>query len=137
MLARILSTSFFVILLIATVFAGVIKEGSLSARSNGTSITIRWLSENESGVQKFVVERKASVNSAFILLAELQPRGNNSSYQFVDETAFRALNESIYQYQVKVQFAGGATAIYGPVSVIHRTSDVGRRTWGSIKAMFR
>jgi hypothetical protein len=116
--------------------AGVIKEGSLNARSDGSSITIRWLSEDETGVEKFLIERKAGTNGAFMFLTELQPRGNNSAYQYVDETAFRILNENIYQYQIKVQFTHGSTQLFGPITVSHRTSDV-RRTWGSIKAMFR
>ena len=63
-------------------------------------------------------------------------RGNNSLYQYVDDTAFR-VSESIYKYQVKVVFSNGqAPLYYGPITVSHKTSDV-RRTWGSIKAMFR
>lgn len=119
-----------------TAFAGVIREGSFSARSDGNNIIIRWLSEDETGVSKYVLERKAGANGVFAQLAEIQPRGNNESYQFVDETAFR-ITESLYQYRLKVVFVNGAVPIYyGPITVSHRTSDV-RRTWGSIKAMFR
>jgi hypothetical protein len=133
---RILTLSLVTLLLSITVFAGAIKEGSLTASSDGSMITLRWVSEDETGVQNFTIERKAGVSGAFMLLTEVQPRGNNSSYQFVDDTAFRVLGESIYKYQIKVQFASGAIAVYGPITVSHRTSDV-RRTWGSIKAMFR
>lgn len=122
--------------LYSTVFAGAIKEGSLNASSDGTSITLRWVSEDENGVLKFVIERKAGISGSFMLLAELTPRGNNSSYQYVDETAFRIVSESIYKYQIKIVFTNGSTAYYGPITVSHKTSDV-RRTWGSIKAMFR
>lgn len=117
-------------------YGGVIREGSLSARSDGANIIIRWLSEDETGVSKYVLERKAGANGVFTQLAEITPRGNNETYQFVDETAFR-LTESLYQYRLKVVFSNGSSPIYyGPISVTHRTSDV-RRTWGSIKAMFR
>jgi hypothetical protein len=136
MLTRTLLVSFLGLCLFFTALAGVIKEGSLNARSDGSSITIRWLSEDETGVEKFLIERKAGTNGAFMFLTELQPRGNNSAYQYVDETAFRILNENIYQYQIKVQFTHGSTQLFGPITVSHRTSDV-RRTWGSIKAMFR
>ncbi|MEK7671256.1 MAG: hypothetical protein AAB344_03455 [Bacteroidota bacterium] len=136
MLKRILTLLFSVLLLSLTVFAGVIKEGSLSASSDGAYITIRWMSEDESGVAKFVLERKAGINGSFMPLTELLPRGNNSLYQYVDDTAFR-VSESIYKYQVKVVFSNGqAPVYYGPITVSHKTSDV-RRTWGSIKAMFR
>lgn len=136
MLTRSLAVLFLGLLFFFTALGGVIKEGSLTARSDGVSITIRWLSEDETGVERYVIERKVGANGAFMLLTELQPHGNNSTYQYVDETAFRILNESIYKYQIKVQFTNGSTQLYGPITVSHRTSDV-RRTWGSIKAMFR
>ncbi len=133
---RILIFPLLALLLSLTVLAGVIKEGSLSARSDGAYITIRWMSEDESGVAKFVLERKAGINGSFMPLTELLPRGNNSTYEYVDDTAFR-VSESIYKYQVKVVFSNGqAPVYYGPITVSHKTSDV-RRTWGSIKAMFR
>lgn len=118
------------------VFGGVVKEGSLNGRSDGSTITIRWLSEDETGVARYVLERKAGVNGSFIQLAEIQPKGNHESYEYVDDTAFR-ISESMYQYRLKVLFANNSAPIYyGPITVSHRTSDV-RRTWGSIKAMFR
>ncbi len=136
MLHRILTLSLIVLLLTLSVFAGVIKDGSLNAKSDGNSITIAWFSEDESSVERFELERKAGINGAFMPLAVVATRGNNSSYQYVDETAFR-ITESIYKYQVKVVFSNGTSpAYYGPITVSHKTSDV-RRTWGSIKAMFR
>lgn len=124
------------LLLALSVFGGVVREGSLSGRSDGNTITIRWLSEDETGVLRYVLERKAGANGMFMQLAEIQPKGNNESYQYIDDTAFRVL-ESIYQYRLKVLFIdGSAPMYYGPITVSHRTSDV-RRTWGSIKAMFR
>jgi hypothetical protein len=136
MLTRTTTIIFSAVFLSLTVFAGVIKDGSLRGRSDGANITITWTSEDESGVARFAIERKAGMNGTFMLLGELQPKGNNSSYQFVDDSAFR-ISESIYQYRVKVTFTSGAApAYYGPITVSHRTSEV-RRTWGSIKAMFR
>ncbi len=135
MINRILIVLFSVVLY-STVFAGAIKEGSFNASSDGTSITLRWVSEDENSVSKFVIERKAGMSGSFMLLTELLPRGNNSSYQYVDDTAFRIVSESIYKYQIKIVYTNGASAYYGPITVSHKTSDV-RRTWGSIKAMFR
>ncbi len=117
-------------------FAGQIRDGSLSAYSNGTNITIRWVSEDETGVARFEIERKAGLNGQFILLTAIALKGNNSSYEYVDDSAFRT-TETLYQYQVKVVFSGGAAPVYyGPITVRHDVSSV-RRTWGSIKAMFR
>jgi hypothetical protein len=115
--------------------AGPVKDGSLSAHSDGVRIYVRWISEDESGVARFEVERKAGLNGQFILLAQVAPRGNNSPYEYVDDSPFR-VTESIYQYRVKVVMASGEVMYFGPVTVPHNPSTV-RRTWGSIKAMFR
>ncbi|MFN0157697.1 MAG: hypothetical protein ACKVRP_06445 [Bacteroidota bacterium] len=122
--------------LLTTAIAAPIVDGSLSAISDGTSITIRWRSEDETDVARYEIERKAGVNGQFIPLVAISLRGNSSAYEYVDDSAFR-ITESIYQYQVKVVFANGAAPIYyGPITVRHDVSSV-NRTWGSIKAMFR
>jgi hypothetical protein len=136
MLTRIFATVFSVVLFVFVVYAGAVQQGSLTARSDGNDITVRWLSEDEAGVAQFVIERQSGFNGVFVTLVELSPKGNGSTYEFVDHNAFR-MTESIYKYRVKVVFANGASpAYFGPITVSHKTSDV-RRTWGSIKAMFR
>jgi hypothetical protein len=116
-------------------FAGAIKENSLTGTSDGNTIVIRWLSEDESGVVRFEIERKAGLTGSFFALSVLSPRGNNSAYEYLDESAFRS-TERVYQYRVKVVYSDGTSVDYGPITVSHQTSDV-KRTWGSIKAMFR
>jgi hypothetical protein len=118
-------------------FSGVIRDGSLTASSNGTDITIRWVSEDETGVMRYELERKAGAGQTgqFMLLDQIQLKGNNSSYEYVDNSAFRAM-QSVYQYRVKVLFTNGTSVYYGPITVAHSVNSV-RRTWGSIKAMFR
>ena len=64
-----------------------------------------------------------------------QLKGNNSSYEFVDKSAFKVTG-GLYQYKVRVingQVPAPETDI---VTVSHLTSAA-KRTWGSIKAMFR
>jgi hypothetical protein len=123
-------------LLISTnLFAGPVKDGSLSAYSDGVRIFVRWISEDESGVARFEVERKAGLNGQFILLGQLALRGNNSPYEYIDDSPFR-VTESIYQYRVKVVMTSGDAVYFGPITVSHNPSIV-RRTWGSIKALFR
>ena len=112
------------------------KEGSFSGRSDEGNIIITWLSEEENGVVRFELERKAGVNGQFFLLTQVAPKGNNAAYEYVDDTAFRVMTETIYQYRIKVVFVDGSLAYFGPISVSNPVNTV-RRTWGSIKAMFR
>lgn len=126
------------ILLAATAaLAGGIKDGTLSASSNGTNIVVRWTSETELDVSGYRVERRAGPEgSPFVLLTspDIAPRGDNAFYEFTDNAAYRT-NDNIYVYRVTaVSRSGQSNAYY--VTVSHHVSSV-RRTWGSIKAMFR
>ena len=114
-------------------FAGGIKDGTLSAYSNGTTIVVRWISETELDVRGFQVERRAGTDGPFILLTApyIPAKGDGSTYEFVDNAAYR-VTDNLYQYRIT---AVGNNATYY-VTVNHRVSSV-RRTWGSIKAMFR
>ncbi len=118
---------------ISMVLAGGIKDGTLSAQSNGTNIIVRWMSESEIDVRGYQVERRAGTDGPFVLLTTpyIPAKGDGATYEFVDNAAYR-VTDNLYQYRIT---AIGNNATYY-VTVNHRVSDV-RRTWGSIKAMFR
>jgi len=124
------------LLVTAVAISGVILVSTFTARSDGTNITVQWTSDDESGVLRYELERKAGVNGQFMFLVQIPVKGNNSQYVYVDDTAFLRGMESIYYYRVKVDFSNGSSVYYGPIAVSHQVSSV-RRTWGSIKAMFR
>ena len=118
---------------VSLVFAGGIKDGSLSAFSNGSGIVVRWISDDEQDVRGYQVERRAGADGAFMQLTDpcIACKGNGSSYEFLDNTAFR-VTDNLYQYRVTA--IGNGNTYY--VTVTHNISSV-KRTWGSIKAMFR
>ena len=65
----------------------------------------------------------------------LIPKGI-SSYEFIDHSAFLH-PVTMYQYRVAVYFNGNDQPSLSPVvTVTHLASGV-RRTWGSIKSLFR
>jgi hypothetical protein len=121
-------------------FAGAtFKGGSLQARSDGTYIIVQWETTSEVNIQYFTVERSVANGGAFVELKSMAPRGSNSLYEFIDQSAFKVDNptSSTYQYRIKVVDLDGSVS-YSEVSrpVSHNVSSV-RRTWGSLKAMFR
>ena len=131
----------FLILIVSTLcisifsFADIVKNGSFQATSDGANVTLRWVTEDETNVARFEIERRAGVDGNFTTIATIDAKGP-SLYEFVDYSAFRKI-ETLYQYRIKVTFTNGTAPIYiGPLSVNHTVSGV-RRTWGSIKAMFR
>ena len=111
-------------------FAATIKD--IRGWSDGRVVTIEWYSDDEAGCNGYVVMRRSGINGSFTTVTTA-PIGlkEDKHYLFIDETAFRT-SDNFYQYRV---VPVGKAETYD-VSVSHSTSGV-RRTWGSIKAMFR
>jgi hypothetical protein len=117
------------------VSAAVIK-GQPTARSDGSSITIHWDSDDETGIVGFEIARKVGWDGQYIvLMSSYKAKGSNQPYDFVDETAFRT-SGTFYKYRITAIYANGARSDPYETGVSHTVSSV-RRTWGSIKAMFR
>lgn len=119
----------------ATAFSIVIKDRP-TASSSGSDIVIRWTTVDETGVQKFEILRRAGMAGDFMVIGTVdQLRGNNSSYEFLDKSVFKT-SGGIYQYKVRIVNGQSPAPETEIVSVSH-VSSAAKRTWGSIKAMFR
>jgi len=115
--------------------AGVIK-GQPTARSDGSSITIHWESDDETGVVVYEIARKVGWDGQYVvLMSSYKARGSNQPYDFVDETAFRTTG-TFYKYRITAIYGNGSRSDPYETGVSHTVSSV-KRTWGSIKAMFR
>jgi hypothetical protein len=114
----------------AVALAAPIKD--IRGWSDGRVVTIEWYADDESGCSGYVVMRRSGINGSFTTITPSpMPLEEDKHYIFTDETAFRT-TDNFYQYRV---IPVGKSEAYD-VSVTHSTSGV-RRTWGSIKAMFR
>jgi hypothetical protein len=122
-----------VALAVAVAYAGGILDGTLKASSDGTDILLSWRSGDESGVISYTIDRKAGMNGPFVRVGEKSPAGAGTEYSFRDKSVFRTTG-NFYQYKVSIVSSAGNSEYF--VSVDHSVSSV-RRTWGSIKAMFR
>jgi len=92
-----------------------------------------WKTGEEKDVEIFMVERSLD-NQSYIKIGEVEPKGSNSEYQFIDENLSETQN--IFYYRLKIQNTDGSFQITEPVTVIPNISSI-KRTWGSIKALFR
>ncbi len=124
-----------IILSSGAIAGAIIKDGTLQAQSDGNNVTIQWGTTEEVSLSEFVVERQAGIEGGFILIGSVAPKGNNSFYEFVDQTAFKTIT-SVYQYRIKIVSQDGSYTYSKTVTVSHNVSSV-KRTWGSLKAMFR
>jgi hypothetical protein len=95
--------------------------------------TISWKTGQEENVTKFHVERSTN-NKDFTKVGEVDAKGSNSEYEFEDESISRMKN--IYYYRLKVINNDGTFQFSESLPVIPNISSI-KKTWGSIKALFR
>ena len=122
------------ILIATTIWAGA-HLISLSAESNDSNIIINWTTSQETNLDHFVVERETFGGNFAVISQPIAAKGDNSSYEFVDENAFKSA-DLLFVYRLKIVEKDNSTSYSGEVPVSHSVSSV-RRTWGSIKALFR
>ncbi len=114
----------------------IIRQGTLNAYSNGANIIVQWGTTDESQVAHFYVQRSTSSNDGFQdISSAITPKGSYSTYEFTDYSAFKT-TASIYFYKIRIEGKDGSSSFSDVKSVTHSVSSV-RRTWGSLKAMFR
>lgn len=121
--------------LVALVAVAAVIKDRPTAMSNGSDIVVRWNSDSEAGVHQFVVIRRAGTEGEFIPVATVAPKGDRSSYEYVDRSVFKA-TASVFQYRIRV-VNGLTPAPETEIVTVSHVSSTARRTWGSIKAMFR
>ena len=125
-------------LLVGTVLAVVIRERPKAWSSSG-DIILTWTTVDETGVQRFDVLRATWAEnrwSDFVVVDTVdQLKGNNSTYEFVDKSVFKTTGK-VYGYRVRI-INGQMPAPETDIVTVSHTSSAAKRTWGSIKAMFR
>jgi len=124
---------FFTFLSISSLLGGVFLE-FINAKNENDNVRIEWRTSDEKNVKEFVVERK-TYQGEFNALESVKPLGSNSYYSFLDQNAYK-VTDVIFIYRVKIVDVDNSVSYTKEVSVSHSISGV-KRTWGSIKAMFR
>ena len=118
---------------ITTATAGAFLD-FFHASSESDNVKLEWKTGEEINLQHFLIERR-NPQSSFTQIATIQPLGSNKVYSYIDENAYKTTN-LIFIYRLKIVDTNGQSSYSSEVSVSHNISDV-KRTWGSIKAMFR
>ena len=133
--SRILSIVAIVVVSTSLLFAGAFIQSFL-AKSEQGNVVLEWWTGQEQNLQSFTVERKSGTSSQFQQVGDpILPKGNNSYYKFVDVSAYKGA-DSFYSYRLKITDTDSNVGYSDVVGVSHTVSSV-KRTWGSIKAMFR
>jgi len=120
---------------------------SFTANSTSNSIVLEWRTTDETGLNKFEIERSIK-GSPFQKVSEEKAKGVPSFYRYIDnETLLKisneidkndpsTLNKNYYIYRIKSVFNNGNVVYSDEVKVNHTVNSI-RRTWGMIKEMFK
>jgi hypothetical protein len=121
------------LLLLSLSFLGVYYS-DFSIVSDANNVVLSWHTNQEESLIETSVERKV-FNGAFSSVGLVAAKGDNSSYSFIDENAFK-VQDGVYIYRLKFINADGSSSYSNEQTITHLTS-VSKKTWGSIKALFR
>ena len=122
-----------VLLFVSVAFAGAILN-YFEVNSQGENVQVEWKTGDESNVNHFSILRKTPQTS-YVEIATVQPRGSNSLYTYVDQSIYKT-NDVIFIYQLKIVDNDNLATYSIERSASPNISGI-KRTWGSIKAMFR
>lgn len=106
-----------------------------NARSEGQNVFLEWKTQEEENVSQYVIERKSSNSDTWAAIAYKNPTGSNSYYSYTDENIYKT-SDNLYVYRIAIKNEDGSTNHSSEMRVSVSLSSV-KRTWGSIKAMFR
>lgn len=120
--------------LVLTALAGGYIE-FFSARSESGNIKLEWKTGSEINLNNFTVERK-TLNTTYLPISSVQPRGDNSYYSYIDENVYKSQGDLVFIYRLKLIDNDNTVSYSREITVSHSVSSI-KRTWGSIKAMFR
>ena len=124
---------------VAMVIAGVIRYTPTASSTPDGYVAIRWQTDDETGVQKFEIWRAQVVGTGlgdFVPVGEVErPDVKPPTYEFIDRTVFKS-SASLFAYKVRVVFQN-RTYSDSDIARVSHVSSTAKRTWGSIKAMFR
>jgi hypothetical protein len=125
-------------ILLVLIFAGTVFAGAtiyfFEVKSENGDIRIEWRTKDEVNVKHFIIQRRTP-NGQFMDIATILPKGNDSHYSYTDESAYK-VQDLIFIYRLKIVDKDNRISESQEITVSHSISDV-KRTWGSIKAMFR
>ncbi|RPI01551.1 MAG: hypothetical protein EHM64_15545 [Ignavibacteriae bacterium] len=104
----------------------------VAAQNDGT-ILINWAYNSDNTVSHYEILRSTDINGAFVHIGDT-PKG---TFYFIDKTDLFKTSSKYFCYKV-IAVGVNESRTSNIMGVLYNsTSSAAKRTWGSIKAMFR
>ena len=120
-------------LLVATAYAGA-KILSFTVSNDNGSVKLEWKTSDEQNVRDFIVQRHAQ-GTDWATIGTVQTN-SGGDYTYIDSDIYKN-NGSTYYYRIGIEDYNGTTTYVEYQSPVNPNISSVKRTWGSIKAMFR
>lgn len=134
------SSFLFFVILVPSILSAEVFKGE-PTRVQGSSMVIRWETSDESGVLEFVVvcrEIRSGGAGQWRDVGKKEAKGTSSVYTLEDTDIFKAADRML-EYEIRAVNGEGRVVEAVPLKTLFPSglTSAARRTWGSIKAMFR
>ncbi len=103
------------------------------AEPENETIVVTWRTGEEVDLQHFEVERSTDGEN-FVVIGKVPAKGSNSDYRFEDTSLSHMKN--VFYYRLKIVDTDGSYEYTDALPVLPKISSI-KRTWGTIKALFR
>jgi hypothetical protein len=138
MLHKTLKTLAVIVLAVPFIICASAQISNFHARAENNSIVVEWSTESESGVSRYEIQRSTDKIN-WLKIGSIYSQSAYSSarrdHQFIDNSIFKG-NESSLNYRLVVIDQSGHSEVFSVIASVSGSSGI-RRTWGSLKAMFR
>ena len=128
-------TLFFLLVTWSVASSHVIEPNSFKATNAGADVILSWRTTDETNVREFQIERRSSDEPDYALIGTVGA-SKQSPYVFRDHSAFKKIT-SYYYYRLVTVFLDNSKQTFNEEAQVDHTVSGVRRTWGSIKSMFR
>lgn len=131
---KVSHTLFLILFTFVSIIFGSAFIENFQAESDGDNIILTWNSLSETNVKSYEILRGPDRDN-LSLFANVIAKGDNSTYSFIDQSAYKS-SSNFYAYGLVIVDNNGSRSTITHTRVDHNVSSV-KRTWGSIKALFR
>ncbi len=122
------------ILTFTLIYAGAIIQ-SFEIESDNGNVILTWQSSTEQNVKQYEILRGPD-KDRLTIIATVPAKGDNSLYSYIDENAYKT-SDSFYAYGLVIRDNDGSKSEIMHTRILHENVSSVKRTWGSIKALFR
>jgi len=130
-------TSLFILFFITLAYSGAVIS-DFQAVPGFNKVEIKWVVTAESNLKGYRILRSDD-NVSFQrvdFVEALGVTGSERTYTYVDESVFKS-NGNTYYYKIEFINKDESVSAFSKIVTVNPQISSSRKTWGSIKAMFR